>query len=68
MKHFQLPESNKSMIPLVEYIFLSAPLPGMIFFLYTVLRVIQTLNKKTAHSKMQTMNTEAKYFFPFICM
>lgn len=47
MKHFQLPESNKSMIPLVECIFLSAAMPGLV---YIVVWAIQILNKDAGNT------------------
>lgn len=37
MKHFQLPESNKSMILLAECVFLSAAMPGLV---YTIIWII----------------------------
>lgn len=48
MKHFQLPESNKSMIPLVECIFLSAAMPGLV---YTVVWASQTPNNNAANKQ-----------------
>lgn len=47
MKHFQLPESNKSMIPLVECIFLSAAMPGLV---YIVVWAIQIPNKDAGNA------------------
>lgn len=49
MKHFQLYESNKSTIPIVECIFLSAAMPSLV---YIVLWASQTL-KKILHATIQ---------------
>lgn len=55
MKHFQLPESNKSMIPLVECIFLSAAMPGLV---YIVVWAIQIPNKNAANKQQPRVSKQ----------
>lgn len=55
MKHFQLPESNKSMIPLVECIFLSAAMPVLV---YTVVWASQTPNNNAANKQQPRVSKQ----------